>query len=63
MFLEGPPDESDTPSQSSHGDDKDNKKEEANKPPVEMVFDLQVFCFQSFYMKNYVSCSCDLNTT
>lgn len=43
VFLEGPPEESDTSSKTSREEDKkDQKKEDGNKPPVEMVFDLQV---------------------
>ncbi|KAG0557949.1 hypothetical protein KC19_11G167800 [Ceratodon purpureus] len=43
VFMEGPPDESDTSSTvSSHADEKkENKKEETDKPPVEFLFDLQ----------------------
>ncbi|KAG0604101.1 hypothetical protein M758_10G145000 [Ceratodon purpureus] len=42
VFLEGPPEESDTSSKTSREEDKkDQKKEDGNKPPVEMVFDLQ----------------------
>jgi len=44
VFFEAPPEVSDTSSTvSSHPDDKKDNVTEGDKPPVELVFDLQVF--------------------
>ena len=51
--MEGSPEESDTSSSLSSPveDNKENKKEEADKPPVEFLFDLQVLYFLDYYIR------------
>ena len=49
VFMEGPVEDSDTSStvSSPAADKKGTKKEEADKPPVEILFDLQVLYLSS----------------